>query len=352
MTSALDVLWEQGRAVTSGLSEPAYFIFDPSKRIFWGYLLGSLLIAGVVGAFQKRGGASWLGLLYQNLLSPRIWLHPSSLLDLKLMFAKSLFKAVVVIPWLFSAYGLALGVVRLASDTLGPAEPMAWHDSTVTMLYTVVLFTSSDLSRYVLHRLCHKIPLLWQFHQVHHSAEVMTPLTLYRSHPIEGLLYFVRGVSVTGMITGLFFYFFGAQTIQLQFLGVNILGLLFNMLGANLRHSHVWISYGPIIERIFLSPAQHQTHHSALPHHHNTNFGSCLALWDQLAGSLRIAHKQDDVVYGLPHQQSNHHPHKLTSALVGPLVASVKLVAKNMKLGRNPIQLEGEITAPRDEAST
>ena len=38
-------------------------------------------------------------------------------------------------------------------------------------------------------------------------------------------------------------------------------GVLFNFAAANLRHSHIWISFGRF-EKIFISPAQHQIHHS------------------------------------------------------------------------------------------
>ena len=179
----------------------------------------------------------------------------------------------------------------------------------------------SDFSRYLLHRLCHQIPLLWQFHQVHHSAEVMTPLTLYRSHPVENLLFTIRGILVTGLITGVFFYFFGTRAVQYQFLGVNFFGLLFNFFGANLRHSHVWISYGSIVERVFLSPAQHQLHHSAHPNDHGANYGSCLAIWDWGGGSLRVASERRVSQFGLSQEESNHNPHALGSVLFGPFIA-------------------------------
>jgi sterol desaturase/sphingolipid hydroxylase (fatty acid hydroxylase superfamily) len=46
----------------------------------------------------------------------------------------------------------------------------------------VVLF---DLGYWIAHRTMHEIPLLWEFHKTHHAAEVLTPLTAARAHPIE-----------------------------------------------------------------------------------------------------------------------------------------------------------------------
>ena len=35
----------------------------------------------------------------------------------------------------------------------------------------------------------HRVPALWEFHKVHHSAEVLTPLTEWRQHPLELMLF-------------------------------------------------------------------------------------------------------------------------------------------------------------------
>nr|WP_216092588.1 sterol desaturase family protein [Candidatus Marithrix sp. Canyon 246] len=48
------------------------------------------------------------------------------------------------------------------------------------VLFTLSLFIFSDLTRYLLHRLLHSIPILWEFHKVHHSAKVLNPFTFYR----------------------------------------------------------------------------------------------------------------------------------------------------------------------------
>ena len=313
----------------SAILKPATFLYDPSKRVFWGYLIVALVIAGLVLVVRDR--RQWRFRLYEQLLSPRLWLHPSSLLDMKLMVTKSVVRALLFAPWLLSSYGVALAVLRLANGQLGVAHPTTLSPSWIALLYTVVLFMSSDGSRYLLHRLCHEVPLLWQFHQVHHSAQVMTPLTLYRSHPVENLLFVLRGVLVTGFVTGVFFYIFGEYAVQYQFLGVNALGLLFNMLGANLRHSPVWISYGSRVEHFLLSPAQHQIHHSEDPEHFGSNYGSCLALWDWLGGSLRIAKSRGGLSFGLARREANHNPHILGSALIGPFRGCWRLIVRRSR---------------------
>ena len=306
----------------SAIYKPLTFLGDPSKRIFWVYLLTSITFAVILFIYRKR--RFWWVYLRQNLFSSQIWCHPSSILDIKLILCKSLLRTFLFAPWLLSSYGLTIGVFRLANNYFGPSNPTFLSPTVITLLYTICLFTISDLSRYLLHRLCHQVPFLWEFHQIHHSAKVMSPLTLYRSHPLESLLFSLRSIIVTAVITGFFFYLFKKQTLQYQFLGVNIFGALFNIFGANLRHSHVWLSYGSIVERVFISPAQHQLHHSNDPLHKNKNFGSCLAIWDLFAGSHYFASDQSNVQFGISESEANHHPHSLISVMIGPFIACWK----------------------------
>ena len=49
-------------------------------------------------------------------------------------------------------------------------------------------------------------------------------------------------------------------------------------------------------------------------------------IWDALGGSLRLAVGEDKVRFGLAKADSNHNPHALGSALVGPFRASWRLL--------------------------
>ena len=159
-------------------------------------------------------------------------------------------------------YAFATRIVRALDAGLGiPAVP-ALNPLLVMVVYTAALFVVWDLSRCLLHRWMHENPLLWEFHQVHHSAEVLTPLTFHRVHPVEGLLYGARGVLVDGAFAGLAFWLFRGAAVQWTILGVHGVGFLLNAISGNLRHSHVWWRFGPRVERWLLSPAQHQLHHA------------------------------------------------------------------------------------------
>jgi sterol desaturase/sphingolipid hydroxylase (fatty acid hydroxylase superfamily) len=87
-------------------------------------------------------------------------------------------------------------------------------------------------------------------------------------------------------------------------LGVDVVGFAFAVLGANLRHSHVWLSYGPFVERLAISPAHHQVHHSVDAKHHDRNFGSALAIWDWMFGTRRGI----EILVGARRQREGHRP--------------------------------------------
>lgn len=100
-----------------------------------------------------------------------------------------------------------------------------------------------------------------------------------------------------GIVTGIFFYISAGEITIYTFLGTQFLLAIFNMIG-NLRHSHVWLDFG-ILGYIFISPAQHQIHHSALPKHFGKNCGFALAIWDWAFGTLYVPKERETFPLGL-----------------------------------------------------
>jgi sterol desaturase/sphingolipid hydroxylase (fatty acid hydroxylase superfamily) len=126
---------------------------------------------------------------------------------------------------------------------------------------------------------------LWRFHAIHHSAEILTPITLYRVHCVELVINSMRSIGVLGGISGVFIYCFPGKISMIDIMGVSALSWMFNMVGSNLRHSSIRLEFGRF-ERYFISPAQHQIHHSSAKEHYDVNFGVCLAIWDRLFRTL------------------------------------------------------------------
>lgn len=319
-----------GDDVLSALQLPLRMLIDPSERVFGGFLLTALLIglglswlrgrAGSAGEGRAGEGSMWKDLG----LTREIWLHRSARLDYKLWVFRAVTSGVLFPLLVFGALDVMALVVALLRMSLGPGPTLPAPQQLVVLSYTLVLFVADDLSRFVLHRSMHSNRWLWQLHQVHHSAEVLTPFSLHRVHPLESLLYAYRGSLSTGLVTGVFFYFFQGQLGVLEVMGINVLGFGFNALGANLRHSHIRWSYGEGLERWLLSPAQHQVHHSCAHERGNRNYGSFLSIWDRWANSYCSTCSVAPLQLGLLPAERNHSD-KLTSALLQPLLRLVKM---------------------------
>ena len=207
----------------------------------------------------------------------------------------------------FSMAPIAIGVSSGFESLLGLNKPLEWSSASIIVIFTLLLFVTDDFTRFLLHYLLHKVPMLWEFHKVHHSALVLTPFTIYRSHPVESLLYAFRMALTQGFVVGLCYYLFGPTLKMYDILGANAFVFLLNLFGANLRHSHIWLSWGDKIEGWFISPAQHQIHHSDNPKHFDRNFGSALAVWDRLFACLIKASAVGKISYGISVNHQGHH---------------------------------------------
>jgi sterol desaturase/sphingolipid hydroxylase (fatty acid hydroxylase superfamily) len=141
---------------------------------------------------------------------------------------------------------------------------------------------------------------VWEFHKVHHSAEVMTTLTELRQHPVE-VIAFMNWIGLaTGIVFGVMTYAFGPGVRPFTLLNGNILTMAFLVTYGHLRHSHMWIAFTGLAGRILQSPAHHQLHHSANPAHFDKNLGFALAIWDWAFGTLAVPSKtREPIVFGI-----------------------------------------------------
>lgn len=270
-------------------------LFNAKERLFWGYLLSSALIALAYWGYRYRSLPT-----AQHL--KEYWWSAQARLDYCYFVLSWWIKVALLAPIIISAKVIALWVNQMLSPWIAPLQ-WAISYEWIVLAYTVSLFVFGDFTRYWLHRLLHTNRYLWAFHKVHHSAEALNPITFYRVHPVENFLFGVRYSLSVGLITGVFLTLFGARFNLYTIFGVNALLFGFSVLGSHLRHSHIPISYGYILERVFISPRQHQIHHS--DRHYHYNYGGYLAIWDTIFGSLKRSDQIDKPLnFGLGRQQS------------------------------------------------
>jgi sterol desaturase/sphingolipid hydroxylase (fatty acid hydroxylase superfamily) len=172
--------------------------------------------------------------------------------------------------------------------------------------YTVALVLALDLGYYLFHRLVHAVPVLWEFHKVHHAAEVLTPITAARNHPVDSLLEWAATSLALGITQGAFAYAYGPALDAVTVLNTSAVMFVYN-LTANLRHTHLWVCYGRIASRIVSSPAQHQIHHSIAPQHIGKNLGRVFSLWDWAFGTLCVPRAKEALTIGLENGESGQY---------------------------------------------
>ncbi len=286
---------------------------DPASRTWWGAVAASLLVGLGVGARRRdalgglRAAVGWGD-----------WWHPSSRADVALYVLRRLGGLAVLGAGGWSATYLAARLAMTLDRWLGVPVLPVLDDGLVVVGVSLVAFLASDASRFAVHWALHRVPMLWAFHQVHHSAEVMTPMTFHRIHPVEAALYAVRGTAVTAVTSGVLFWLLRRNAPEWTVLHVGGIGWVANLVSGNLRHSRLAWRWGRI-ERWLLSPAQHQQHH-ARDRETAVNLGTWLAAWDRFAGTWAPS-PAEAPAFGLPPEGVNHDPHSAIDAFFGPFRA-------------------------------
>jgi sterol desaturase/sphingolipid hydroxylase (fatty acid hydroxylase superfamily) len=142
------------------------------------------------------------------------------------------------------------------------------------------------VAAYFHHRLSHRVPLLWQFHVVHHSDPHVDSTTALRHSPVEAVMrsgMTLAGVVILGVSPGPLVAY---QTIAL---------LAAQWIHADLRLP-AWLDRA--LGAVFVSPAMHRVHHHQSLPETDTNYSTIFSLWDRCFGTL-TAPQGRDVRFGV-----------------------------------------------------
>jgi sterol desaturase/sphingolipid hydroxylase (fatty acid hydroxylase superfamily) len=305
----MDTLTAVVAAVLDGLVDVLLMPLDPENRIYFVYLATSVLIAWAIWrAIRSRRAAASPGDIelaqgsFVSFLFPRkVWDHPSAWLDLRYLVFHKVVSHFLLLG--LGAWSIATGF-RAASGGMSVSEAMARSTTSggsdylvaIGYMFAVMLFV--DFIGWAMHYLQHRIPILWQFHKVHHSAEVMHPISNFREHPVDNLAYGLFIGLGFGLSHGLAVRYFGYIPNMPMLLGIPLLMFLFNVVGYNLRHSHIWLRWPGRLSMIFPSPAHHHVHHSSHPDHLDKNFAFMFPIWDVIFRTYHMPEDNRDVRFG------------------------------------------------------
>lgn len=130
-----------------------------------------------------------------------------------------------------------------------------------------LIFVMMDFCNWFAHFGNHRVRVLWRFHELHHSQEDMSVLTVFRTHPLIHVSYLIA------LIPGVVLLANGAVPATLLVAYGAVVAF---------EHSNTNLGFGPL-ERVFVSPNYHRIHHQ-LTGPQDVNLGFALTVWDQLFG--------------------------------------------------------------------
>jgi sterol desaturase/sphingolipid hydroxylase (fatty acid hydroxylase superfamily) len=128
-----------------------------------------------------------------------------------------------------------------------------------------VIVVAMDGLNWFVHLANHRVRMLWRFHELHHSQEDMSVLTVFRTHPLIHVSYLLA------LIPGLVLLANGAASITVLVVYGGIVAF---------AHSNTRLGFGPL-GRVFVSPNYHRIHHQ-LDGPQDVNLGFALTIWDQI----------------------------------------------------------------------
>jgi sterol desaturase/sphingolipid hydroxylase (fatty acid hydroxylase superfamily) len=290
-------LWQK---VWPALVEPARYFYDHNERVYFGYLASSFVLGvGVYFYLKRKQPGAMPESVIHYLFPKQIYLHKSAIADYQFFVVDRILYVILfpVLALLISPF--ADWITATMTDKFGPpAHPLQAGRGWMLVAVTLLQVAWIDFMLYYIHYLVHKVPALWEFHKVHHSAEVMTPITAYRMHPVEVVFNMNVTALFTGLLLGVFAWLTAGGHPGFTIFGINAIQFAFYVVGFNLRHSHVPLGYGSVISQVLVSPWMHQVHHSRETRHLDMNMGFIFSFWDRMFGTLYVP-KRDEADYAL-----------------------------------------------------
>jgi sterol desaturase/sphingolipid hydroxylase (fatty acid hydroxylase superfamily) len=252
-----------------GMGAPAE---GPEGRhgLFFGldFFILNMALSGLMFAPLER---LWPQIRQQRLFRPE-WQ-----VDLSYFLVSSMLVQVVA----FVTFGPSRLVLAHA-DAMAPLRAWVGASPFVVQLLSIMLFT--DLIQYWLHRAFHRVPFLWRFHAIHHSARAMDWLAGSRLHFLE--IAVVRGLTTVTMFT----LGFAPEAVQTYVAIVYIHGALIH---ANMGGERDWWGHW------IATPRYHHWHHASDTEAVDRNFAIHFPLIDKLFGTFHLPAGRWPTGYGI-----------------------------------------------------
>lgn len=186
-------------------------------------------------------------------------------------------------------------------DWARPAGLAAWIAGLPFVVQFLAILFLTDLTQYWVHRAFHRVPWLWRFHAIHHSAEEMDWLAGSRLHLVDAV--------ATRAITYVPIYLLGFGEAPL------FAYVVWVVVQATFIHANVAWELRPL-QRLLATPAFHHWHHAAEPEAIDKNFAVHLPVLDRWFGTYYLPDRWP-TAYGLA--DSERVPSGYVAQMIYPL---------------------------------
>lgn len=274
--------------------ETLFALVEPVQSLLFEHaVLPALYWAGLMSyaedAYTATGtfliGVAQIGLVYALLRPLEAWVPVERWRDRRAV------RPDVLYTWLERTGFLALAFFVLLQPLLNPLEqslraagylppnleeliPGFSTPLAALAVYIVVI----DFFEYWRHRLQHRFAWWWGLHSIHHSQRQMSLWTDDRNHLLDSLIEAVW-LALLAFAIGIPPATFVAALLVIGFV-------------ESLSHANVRFGFGPIGERLLVSPHYHRLHHAIGVGHEGRaggcNFATLFPVWDILFGTANF----------------------------------------------------------------
>ena len=171
--------------------------------------------------YRRRGRAA-LSVIRRAVFRRKFLSDPSVRADLGMFFVNTLAVGGLIGWGVFGADAVSGAVTRGLTALFGSRPPVEGPEFALHLGATLALFVAYEFGYWLDHFLKHRIPFLWETHKPHHSAETLTPFTVWRVHPLDTLVFSNILALAIGGASGLLNYGLGREIRIISVDGSNI----------------------------------------------------------------------------------------------------------------------------------
>lgn len=179
----------------------------------------------------------------------------------------------------------------------------------------ILCLLADDLSHYWVHRLNHTVRFMWASHVVHHSSEHFNLGTSLRLDWVSKLYkpLFYLWIPALGIHPEMLLLCYGIETIYQFFLHTSYCPRF------------IWL------EKILITPKQHEMHHSRNVEYLDKNHGAIFSLFDKIFGSWKDYDDSIQIKYGVTKPPNLNNP-------IDILTHEYRAIWKDLKTSKNIIE--------------